>query len=218
LQIWIDTTGKNEHKVGILFPMASVKQRFDQTTTSPKEPNTEEGTEERKPRKKQDINVLRSGFLKGYKEMQLSGFKPPINGMNPINSTYGIVVNVNWDTLGIMTYEAVIPFKTFYKDEIPLSDSLKLMGVSIVLNALPSPSGSEHGGGGGEPGRGGSNGMGGGGMGAGGMAGGMGGAGMRGGGGHGGAHSGGGAAQGSGYLYESNSIKKVFQLAVKKKA
>src|ERR1035437_149887 len=221
MQIWIDTTGKNEHRVGILFPMASMKQRFDQTTTAPKESNTEESTEERKPKKKQDIIGLRNTFLKGYKEMQLSGFQPPINGMNPIQTTYGIVVSVNWDTIGIMTYEAVIPFKTFYKDAVSLSDSLKCMGISIVLNALPSPSGGGgHSGGGGGGHGGGGGGMGGGGMGAGGMGGGgmggrgMGGGGMRGGGGHAG---GGGATQGSTYLYATNTIKKIFQLAVKKK-
>src|ERR1035437_9320957 len=178
LQIWIDTTGKNEHRVGVLFPMANAKQRFDQPQT-PKETNAEENQGERKPRKKQDINVLRGNFLKEYKEMQLSGFNPPINGMNPIQSTYGIVVSVNWDTIGIMTYEAVIPFKTFYKDAVSLSDSLKCMGISIVLNALPSPSGGGGHSGGGGGGHGG--GMGGGGMGAGGMGGrGMGGGGMRG--------------------------------------
>ena len=218
LQIWIDTTGKNEHRVGILFPMANAKERFDQNRVGVKERNAEVNEEGRKTEKKQDVSSFRKNFLNGYKEMELAGFKPPINGMNPIQNNYGILTNINWDSSGVMTYEAVIPFKTFYKDSISVSDSLKLMGISIVLNALPSAQGGSGGGGGRHGGGGG--GMGSGGMGGGGMgAGGMGAGGMRGGGGgRGGAHAGGGGyTQGSTYLFETNSIKKIFQLAVKKK-
>jgi len=210
MQIWIDTVGKNEHQVGILFPLSSALRKTEQYT-APKERSTGE---------KHDISGLKNKFLNGYKEMELSGFKPPINGMNPIQSSFGIIASINWDTIGIMTYEAVIPFKTFYKDSISASDSIKLMGISIVLNALPGQQGDDggHGGGregGGAEGMGGSGGIGGNGMGGGGMgSGGIGGGGMRGGGGHGGGN--GGASQGSTYLFETNAVKKIFQLAVKK--
>ncbi len=211
MQIWIDTTGKNEHRVGILFPIASWIRK------------NEAGEEGQNKTEKHDISGFKNRFLNEYREMSLSGFKPPINGMNPIKSSHGIITSINWDSIGIMTYEAVIPFKTFYKDSISSSDSLKLMGISIVLNALPMQQGRGEGGGrqngGGDMGGGG---MDGGGMNGGGMGGGgMGGGGMHsgGGGGHGGGHHGGGGggdSQGSAYLFETNTINKIFQLAVKK--
>jgi hypothetical protein len=211
MQVWIDTAGKNDHRVGITFPLSNAIRKTTDQGQSPKEQGTGE---------KKGIGAYKSKFLNGYKEMELSGFIPPINGMNPIQSSYGIVANINWDSSGIMTYEAVVPFKTFYKDSISASDSLKLMGISIVVNALPLPEGGGHGGSGGRNGGGG---MGGGGMGAGGMGGGgmgmggggMGGGGMRGGGGRG--ASGGSSYQGSTYLFEKNSIQKIFQLSVKSK-
>ncbi len=212
MQIWIDTTGKDLNRVGILFPLSSAVRRADDNP-APKEAGNGENKTERNSGKKQDISGSRKKFLNEYKEMELSGFKPPINGMNPIQNSYGIAVNINWDSSGIMTYEAVVPFKTFFKDALAASDSLKLLGFSIVLNALPMPEG--HSGGGGGHGGGGGGGMGGGGMGGTGMGGGgmRGGGGGHGGGGHGG---GGGASQGSQYLYEKNTIKKTFQVAVKK--
>ena len=203
LQLWIDTTGKNEHRVGILFPMANTIKKTDQSQGG-----------ERNTGEKHDVSAFRNKFLNEYKEMELSGFNPPINGMNLLQNNYGITVSINWDSSQIMTYEAVIPFKTFYKDLISVSDSLKLMGVSIVLNALPAPQGGGGGGShGGGRGSGGGGGMPGGGAGRGVPSG----SGMRGGGG-GGMHGGGGGggySQGSSYLFEANTIKKIFQLSVK---
>ncbi len=186
MQLWIDTTGEYEHKVGLLFPLSNSLRK-----TNPNEM-------EAPPKSKQDVSAYKNKFLNGYKEMELAGFNTGINGMSPIKNSAGIQAAINWDTTDIMTYEAIIPFKTFYKDSITVHDSLKLFGISIIVNALQPPE-SKHesaGTGGGMPG--------------GGMRG-AGGGGMHGGGGHGGGHSGG--ADGNSFLYETNSIKMLFQLS-----
>jgi hypothetical protein len=199
MQLWIDTTGKNEHHVGILFPLANGAKKSEQNKGQQKIEEKHDGG-----------GGFKNKFLNGYKEMELAGFMSPVtNGMNPIQNSYGILANINWDSSEVMTYEVVIPFKTFYRETLALSDSSKLMGVSIVLNGLPMPEGS---GGGGSHGGGGRHG-------GGGMPGNVPGAGsgMPGGGGgasHGGA---GGVGPGSTYLYETNSIKMTLELSVKKR-
>lgn len=189
-QLWIDTTGKNEHSIGVQFPMANTNIKTTPTEQVPHQ----------KGRPK-DITALKNKFINGYREMELSGFKTGINGTSPLNSKWGIAASVNWDSAEIMTYEAIVPFNTFYKDSITPKDSLKLMGVSFVLNGLPIPEikHEEGGGGGGNRGGGGMHG-GGGGMHGGGEG--------RGGGGSSGTRT----YQGSNYLYEKNTITKIIQL------
>ena len=121
-----------------------------------------------------------------------------------------------------MIYEAVIPFKTFYKPSLVAKDSLKNVDFSMTIHGFPAPekkddSGSGSGGGGGGMGGGGMGGSGGGMGGAGGgRGGGMGGAGggMGGGGGRGGGMRGGSTAEVN-PMYETNSFWVKIRLAAK---
>lgn len=163
------------------------------------------------------------------KTMELSGFSSPLNdGIYPIQNNSGIEVNIRSDSNKIVVYELAVPFKTFYKNSISQSDSSKIISISIVLNALPMPSGGMPGGGG-RPGGGppGGGRMGGGQMGdvsGGGMGGGMPG-------GPGGNTDGGMEAGSNGefppgnngvgmpsreYMSEKHTIKTQFQLAIKR--
>jgi hypothetical protein len=103
----------------------------------------------------------------------------------------GIYAAIDFDKNGIMNYEAVIPFSTFYRDKLVPSDSNRIFNFQIKINPV---SGSNNDSGNGEGSRGG--GMRGGGMGGGG---GMRGGGMGGGGGmRGGGMGGGGGMRGGG--------------------
>ena len=142
--------------------------------------------------------------------MQLVGFKKSIPDYLAPENEYGINVSINWDVNNIMIYEAVIPFKTFYKPALTAIDSLKNFDFSMTIHGFPAPEkkddGGNSGGGGGMGG-----GMpGGGGMGAGGMnGGGMGGGSMGGGrGGMSGGRGGGmrGAQAEANPMYETNSF------------
>lgn len=207
IQIWIDTTGNNEHQVGVAFPLSSDIRRGDQDSDT------------HRTIQKTDNVHGRHRYFNDFIEMNLTGFKAPIGGMTSVQNNFGITASINKDSLGIMTYEAAIPFRTFYKEALTAADSLKLMGISIVLREVPSGEAQGH------SARGHMSDDGGAGMSRGGGMGGMGGGGMRGGGGgmHGGGgggahHSGGAGSADSDYLHETNSVKKIFQLAVKKKA
>jgi hypothetical protein len=208
MQIWIDTSGSNKQATGILFP----KHITQQSEPDPQSPETKG---KRTPGSHQmNMKSLRAGFQREYKEMQLTGFKAPIRGALPLQNDFGINLGINWDanrydSSFIMIYEAVIPFKTFYKNKLTASDSLKNFGISIIVSQLPHP-----------PSKGGGGSRGGGSMGGGGMGGGMRGGGMGGGGmgGGGGRRGGGGGSRGaqevSNPLYETNTVKMRMRLSL----
>jgi hypothetical protein len=108
------------------------------------------------------------------------------------------------DNLGIMYYEAIIPFRTFYKDEITAADTNKIFGFEIKVNALPAPAMKEGSGGGGK-----GSGKGGGGMGSGGKGGGGKSGGMKGGG------QGSGNSVANSELFATNKIKVKMKISFK---
>jgi hypothetical protein len=108
-------------------------------------------------------------------------------------SNTGIKAAINFDNRGFMNYEAVIPFSTFYKNELTPSDSNKVFNYQIKVNGVNN---SNNGGNNSNGTRGG--GMRGGGMGGGG---GMRGSGMGGGGGMRGGGMGGGGGMRGGNRY-----------------
>ena len=172
LDFAIDTLGKKSFGVGIKYPIGN---------SSDKNPGTEKN-----PGARPDAGG-RSGARSDFKlkllaearEMELIGFKSHIGkiiSLSPPNNT-GISAAINFDERGIMNYEAVIPFSTFYKKELTPSDSNTIFNYQIKIN--PDTKSSN-----GNNGISGSGGGGGGGMHRGGMRGGGmgGGSGMRGGG------------------------------------
>jgi len=173
LQIWIDTAGGKKGQVGMQFP---VIQRTDKSSgtrhSEPQEPTSDETPV---------AYSLKSNYAGKNKQMKLTGFNGNINGLAEVPNIYGINACLNWDTNNIMIYEASIPFNSFYKSRLSLSDSSKVIGISFVVTVSTPGYGGGGGGGGG---------MGGGG---GGMGGGMHGGG--GGGGHGGHGGGGGSSE-----------------------
>ena len=207
MEFQIDTSGKKTFPITFTFPMAG--QQMQQRKRS--ENQTEKSSDE-----KPDHSAMKQKLVSQAKDAQLVGFKPPLGGILPLfNTSSGISAAINMDSLGIMYYEAVIPFSTFYKTELSIADTNKVFNYEIKVNALPAPPMREGGGGGGGGGHGGGGGMGGGGMrggGGGGMGGGgMGGGGMRGGGGGGGmrgggGHGGGGGSSGNSEMYVTNKV------------
>ncbi len=172
LEFRIDTLGKKSFTVGIKYPTGNVSV----TDLKPNiNPQTKEGSNVRPDRSAYKLKLLAEAT-----EIQLVGFKPHVGKiitLSPPNNT-GISAAIDFDTKGIMNYEAVIPFSTFYKNELTPSDSGTVFNFQIKVNPLPNSNNSSNNSSGMRGG-----GMRGGGMGGGGMrGGGMGGGGMRGGG------------------------------------
>jgi len=201
MTIGLDTLGKKSPQVEVLFPFPVVHAKNSSSET----PND---NNKRDWRSKSDTGNQRKHFMSQYNEIHLSGFKAPINGIVPLHNVYGISVNITWDSLNIMYYKAIIPFKTFFKDSLIDSDSSRIFAFSVNVNGIEMQSGS-HGGNGGEGG-GHGGGMGGGGM----HGGGMGGGGMHGGGGH---YGGGGGSDDRSSMFETTKFHTRIKLTTRPK-
>jgi len=206
MEFRIDTLGKKLFPIAFIFPIAN---EIVMVKHSPRERQ-----EEKVPGEQPDHSGMNKKMLNHAKEAQLTGFKPPLGeAISLIKNSSGISAAINIDSLGIMYYEAIIPFKTFYKDELTTLDTNKIFSYEIKVNALPAPPAHEGEGGGKEMEGGGMNGgglRGGGGMGGGGHRGNMGG------GGHAGEHGGGsGFAIGNSELYTTNHVIKKLKVSYK---
>ena len=161
IEFAIDTLGKKTFPIRIKYPLSTnlnpvlIKNTNTQTASGSKG--------------KFDRSAFKLKLLAEETDMQLTGFKPPlvrVISMSDQNKT-GISAAIDFDKMGTMCYEAVIPFSTFYKNELTPTDSNIVFNYRIKVNPSPNiNSGQSRG-----------NGMRGGGMGGGGMRGG----GMRGG-------------------------------------
>lgn len=196
LEFRIDTLGKKAFSVSFKYPIGNQRG----TELKSNNPQFNEGSVDKKP----DRTSLKLKLLAEATEMKLFGFKPQLGKIISLAAPdkSGISAAINFDASGIMNYEAVIPFSTFYRSELIPADSSAIFNFQIKVNPLPNSgnapgasgamrgsgmrgSGMRGGGMGGE--------MGGGGM----RGGGMGGGGMRGGGGMGGERPGGNGYQGN---------------------
>jgi hypothetical protein len=173
----IDTLGKKSFPVNIKYPVPD-KQLSDPGTIN----NPLSAAESAK---KPDRTSFKLKLLSEAKELELTGFKSQIGKFINISdlNNHGISAAINIDQRGIMYYEAVIPFSTFYKNELSPADSDKVFNYEIRIDPA-SRSDRNSGNNTRQVGNGMRGGMGGGGMRGGGMRGGsgMGGGGMRGGG------------------------------------
>lgn len=173
LEFGIDTLGKKSFAVSIKYPIGLSQQEPKSGPQAKSESN-----------ERADRSSFKLRLLAEAREIQLVGFKPVLVksiSLSSQNNT-GISAAIDFDTRGIMNYEAVIPFSTFYKNELTPSDSNTVFSYRIKVNPVSNSNNSENGNR--RDGmRGGGSGMRGGGMRGGGMrVGGMGGGGMRGGG------------------------------------
>lgn len=185
LEFGIDTLGKKSFSVAVIYPAGNshVPDLMRNAASPPVSASTA----------RPDRSTFRLKLLAEATEIELTGFKPKLGKIISLNkpNDSGISAAIDIDSKGIMNYEAVIPFSTFYKNELVPSDTNTVFNYQIRVKPVPGASGGSYSGN-----RGGTrSGMGGGGMGGGGgmRGGGMGGGGgMRGGGMRGGGMGGGG--------------------------
>jgi len=132
MQIWIDTSARKKELTGLFFPLANLsdgeykKHSFNRDTSKIRTPSFQ----------KPDSKNIRRRYERQPKEMQLKGFKPPIGGTVFLKNDYGIIANIDWDSIGVMTYEAIIPFSTFFKNRLTAKDSTKLFDLTIKIPAI----------------------------------------------------------------------------------
>lgn len=135
IQILIDTAGDGSGMVSLQFPLPRDKNQGPPPNDRPEvrpDFNDSNRTMGSKPFKG-NINPL---F--GLNEMQLDGFSGTMNGRVPLNS-HGIGVAIKIDADKNLTYEGVIPFKTFYKEKLSAAEIAKQFVILVKLNAMITP-------------------------------------------------------------------------------
>jgi hypothetical protein len=212
LEFGIDTLGKKSFSTGIKYPVVNSADAEPKPNTNPQ---YKAGFNERSDRSAYKIKLIAEA-----REIQLTGFKPQFGkliSLSDPNNT-GISAAISFDRTGIMNYEAVIPFSTFYKDKLTPTDSSKIFNYQIKISPLAksdTPAGRSGGARSGENNGGGMRGgrMGGGVMRGGGMRGG----GMNGGGMRGGMNGGGMRSENAGNHNQNSSMSGITKTTIKLK-
>jgi len=205
LNIWFDTLAKKNKQCGILYPVPNVNAEDQDGSVSG---SGSRGNHHGDSRSGGDVDAVKNKFLRQANQMQLIGFKKGIPDYLASDNEYGVNVSINWDKNNIMIYEAVIPFKTFFRSNLVAKDSLRNFDFSMTIHGFPAPEKKDDSGSSGGTGGGMGGGMPGGGMGgstggARNMAGGVRGGGMR------------GAVVEANPMYETNSFWAKVRLSAK---
>jgi hypothetical protein len=152
LQIWIDTTGKKNHQVGISCPVVQnvvhpdnnqrERRNFNSGNGQPPPPLTPDSVKQ--------MRIYQS-FLERSRQMHVLGFKTIPDGLVNLPDSNGIQLAVSWDYVDVLVYEAAIPLKSFLKYPLSLSDSNRIIGISFNFTSIPKGSNGNGGGGGVHP-------------------------------------------------------------------
>jgi len=106
LTMWFDVLGKKNENIGIAYPLPSDDRRIERRT------QRQQGQDDYIP-KKQSITPLRTELLLKT-QMDLIGFQPNKTVRVPSDTMAGPRANLQFDSLGSLTYVAVIPFASFH--------------------------------------------------------------------------------------------------------
>jgi hypothetical protein len=154
LQLWIDTTGKKEHQVGIICPLPQVNN--GQQNGQRQRGGGYGGGGYRQGRGTQPTQdtakeiAVRRHFLESVKRAHVSGFKTATTGViNLPDTVSGINIGVTWDGPDQLIYEFVIPLNSFYHPPVLPGDTLKAIGISLNFTSVPKNTNGNGGGGGG---------------------------------------------------------------------
>lgn len=135
VELKIDTLGNTKYPISFNYPIAGQPATFEM--------DKRDGEEQGAARPKRE--ELKNRMVEQAQEAELVGFKNHLNGIiNLHKNQYGIAACIEFDKSGVLFYEAIIPFKTFYKDALSKSDINKVYAFQIKLNAINST--SKHGG------------------------------------------------------------------------
>jgi hypothetical protein len=146
LTVWIDKTGGKEEVTAINFPIprsfnrgASTKADNDDRP-SPGHWGQAQATGQQQQRNNMEDRIKK--MLEGANEYSLQGFRA-CNTQFPIlqKDSCGITVRIGLDETNELVWEAVIPFKTFYKAQIDKRDKGRPISVCFQTTGADRPSG-----------------------------------------------------------------------------
>jgi hypothetical protein len=130
MEVSLNATGKKKESATIQYPQpGDTKLQWIQDPADPEHQQLEHP----------DIKRLREEYALSEKRMKLVGFKDIPADIMPIENKYGIEIAIGGDKDNIFTYELKVPLKTFYKESISASDTLKPISIDVKVNSFDVP-------------------------------------------------------------------------------
>jgi hypothetical protein len=138
LEFAIDTLGKKSFPVRIKYPLGGDVKTEPMLNIDPKDNPGKNGRE--------DHSDYKLKLIAEATEMELVGFKPPLGKIISLSdrNSNGILAAIDFDKRGNMYYEAVLPFSTFYKNNLTPYDSNKVFNYRIKINSPSDFNTGEH--------------------------------------------------------------------------
>ncbi len=131
MQVFIDIQGKKNQVTGILFPLENQQ---------PVKMEAGDAKAELAPDQNTAVAKRLNNLIGGAREFSLQGFND-CNGVYLIGqkNKCGIETRIGVDVNNELIWEAIVPFKSFYKASIDPGDLGKIVGICFEINALKKP-------------------------------------------------------------------------------
>ena len=130
MEIWFDTLGGQEKQAGLFFPYIKKGQLKTDKSEDGESPGPIMGMGGGIPFMKQD-----------FKTFKISGFKTEDSQVLPLENNSGIILNLKRDDFGILVYEAIIPFYSFYSAGYNGFKGKQPLGITFVIDGVQMPGG-----------------------------------------------------------------------------
>jgi hypothetical protein len=149
MELSIDTLGKREGHCSLVFPirqetmmsaLVPIRNRGEIT-----EGDTEGFSERRQrfdgenQRKRPDQAEMFQRLIDQQRHAMIHGFNNHRDGRTSIDSDNGIRVVLTIDTTGMMSYRAVLPLYTFYKELETAADTTRKFGLTVHISGIEAP-------------------------------------------------------------------------------
>lgn len=130
MDVVLDTMGKKKSAAVLLYPLPGETKL--QWIADPAEPDRQE-------LEHPDLKTLRSEYELSDKRIRYADMAGLPKTIELANTNSPIAVAISWDRDNILTYEARIPFRTFYHDKLTVADAKKVIGITVKVHAFDVP-------------------------------------------------------------------------------
>ncbi len=130
MDIVLDTMGKKKSAAAILYPLPGETKL--QWISDPAEP-------ERQELEHPDLKTLRTEYELSEKNIKYADLNGMPKTVERANNNSPIAVAISWDRDNILTYEARIPFRTFYHERLTAADAKKILLITVKVHPFDVP-------------------------------------------------------------------------------
>ena len=152
MELVIDTLGRKKGHMSVAFPspvqagaMMEGMVRTDRQRGGRPVGGMDDHTDDRAAARAAEREAMYRAMIDRHDRMTLTGFRNHPNGQLPLLVDSGIQLNLDLDTAGILSYRAIIPLRTFYREQLEADGLRKVFSLSVTVRGLSMAPGSEGG-------------------------------------------------------------------------